>query len=323
MITGKRKISIVVPVYNEVTNVRKLYSELIQVLGELPYDFEMLFVDDGSKDGSLEELQMLAANDPCVFYVSLSRNFGHQYALRAGLEMAQGDCVISMDSDLQHPPCLIPTLVGYWEKGYDVVYTCREEDPNLSLFKRKSSSFFYSLINRLSDLELDKGSADFRLMDRKAVEAFNKFGEADLFIRGIVKYMGFKQMSVIYKPNARFSGHSKYNFRKMMSFAFKGITSFSTKPLMITAYLGILFFVVSLAYIPYVLISFWRGEAVDGWTSIIMTIIFFGGLQMLMMGIFGLYIGKLVVQSRQRPLYLIKDTNIPNAQPVMFAYHEA
>jgi polyisoprenyl-phosphate glycosyltransferase len=305
------KVSIVLPVYNEAQNIVKLYQELCKVTDELPYQFEMIFVDDGSRDTSLQELQMLALTDSRVFYVELSKNFGHQYALRAGMELAQGDCVITMDCDLQHPPQVIFQLLEYWRQGYDIVYTRREEDHDNGLFKRKSSSFFYTLMNQLSDLELEKGTADFRLMNRKAVEAFLRFGEHDLFIRGLVKYIGFRQYGITYRPNPRYAGKSKYSVKKMMSLATKGITSFSTKPLMITAYLGFFFFFASLAYLPYALISYINGSAVSGWTSIIMTIVFFGGLQLLMLGIIGLYIGKLVIQAKKRPLYIIRDTNHP------------
>jgi glycosyltransferase involved in cell wall biosynthesis len=317
-----RKISLVIPVYNEANNVIKLYGELKLFLEPLDYDYEIIFVDDGSRDASLEEIKKLAAFDAKVYFIELSRNFGHQHALKAGLDMAQGDCAISLDADLQHPPHLIPKLVELWEQGFDVVFTCREDDEKLSLFKRKSSTFFYALMKALSNLDLEKGTADFRLMDRRVVDAFIRFGENDLFIRGLMKWMGFRQTSVFYHPNARFSGKSKYNLRKMVSFAFKGITSFSTKPLILTAYLGIIFFLISVAYFPYALISYFSGDAVSGWTSLIMTVVFFGGLQLLMLGIIGLYLGKLVMQGKQRPLYLIRDSNHPMVNKTFNAYPE-
>jgi dolichol-phosphate mannosyltransferase len=311
-----RKISVVIPVFNEAANIARLFNALETVLATLPFEYELIFVDDGSTDASLEEIKKLSVVNSNVFYIELSRNFGHQYALKAGMDMAQGDCVISMDADLQHPPDLIPKLVELWEKGFDVVFTCREDNPNTSLFKRKSSTFFYSLMRTLSDLELEKGTADFRLMDRRAVDAFIRFGESDLFIRGLVKWMGFKQISVSYLPGTRHAGSSKYNLKKMISFAFKGITSFSTKPLLLTAYLGITFFLISLAYLPYALVSYFSGNAVSGWTSLIMTVIFFGGLQLLMLGIIGLYLGKLVIQGKQRPLYLIRQSNHPSVRTI-------
>jgi len=317
-----RTISLVIPVYNEATNIPKLYDELQRVLGTLEYDYEIIFVDDGSRDTSLQEIKKISAHDPKIFYIELSRNFGHQYALKAGLDMARGDCTISMDADLQHPPEVIPRLLELWVKGFDVVFTCREDDPTLSLFKRKSSSFFYSTMKALSNLELEKGTADFRLMDRKVVDAFIRFGENDLFIRGLLKWIGFKQTSLLYFPNARYSGKSKYSLNKMTSLAFRAITSFSTKPLVLTAYLGIIFFLISIIYLPYALASYFTGNAVNGWTSLIMTVVFFGGLQLLMLGIIGLYLGKVAMQGKQRPLYLIRESNHPSVSKTFYAYPE-
>lgn len=316
---NRQLISVVVPVFNEAGNIRKIYAELSRVFDTLPYDYEIIFVDDGSRDNSLELVQEIASGQSNVFFIELSRNFGHQHALKAGLDVARGHGVISMDCDMQHPPEVIPQLVNLWEKGYDVVYTVREEDPGLSWFKRKSSSYFYKLLNKLSGIELEKGAADFRLMDRSMVDVFIRFGESDLFIRGLVKWMGFKQTSVRYFPNGRYSGKSKYSFMRMVALAFKGITSFSTKPLVITAYLGIIFFLISLIYLPYALISYFTGHAVSGWTSIIMTVIFFGGLQLLMLGIIGLYLGRIVMQGKGRPQYVIRTTNHPAVVKTTYA----
>jgi len=315
----RQLLSVVIPVFNESGNIRKVHTELLHVLGALPYDHEIIFVDDGSRDNSLQIIQEIAADQSNVFFIELSRNFGHQHALKAGLDVARGHCVISMDCDMQHPPDIIPQLVSKWEQGSDVVYTVREDDPGLSWFKRTSSSYFYKLMNKLSGIDLEKGAADFRLMDRSAVDVFIRFGESDLFIRGLVKWMGFKQSSVRYFPNARYSGKSKYSLMRMMALAFKGITSFSTKPLVITAYLGIFFFLISLIYLPYALISYFTGRAVSGWTSLIMTVIFFGGLQLLMLGIIGLYLGRIVVQGKGRPQYVIRRTNHPAAVKTTYA----
>ncbi len=302
-------ISIIIPAYNEFNNIDPLFLSLKKSLNNPAYNFEYIFIDDGSSDFTLQKLKELSGHNQNVFYIQLSRNFGHQNALKAGLDYAKGDCVISMDCDLQHPPEVILELIKKWEEGYDVVYTIRKDSTDLSWFKRRTSSLFYSLHNTFSDLKLEQGTADFRLISRNVVEAFSQLKESELFIRGLVKWAGFKQTAVEYTPNDRYSGKTKYSLGKMISFALKGLTSFSTKPLKIVVYIGLMFFLFSMMLIPYAIISYVIGSAVSGWTSIMITIIFFGSLQLLMIGIIGLYISKLVIQSKQRPLYFVKDSN--------------
>jgi polyisoprenyl-phosphate glycosyltransferase len=304
-----KKISFVIPVYNEAGNIPLLHQELTAAMAGLPYAYELIFVDDGSFDTSLEILKHLALSDAKVFYIELSRNFGHQYALKAGLDIADGDCVISMDCDLQHPPEVVKTLIAKWEEGFDVVYTRRNDDKKLPWLKRNTSRFFYALLNRLSDIRLESGTADFRLMSRSVMNAFATLNENELFIRGLIKWAGFRQTAVSYDPRNRYAGDSKYNLKKMLSFALRGITSFSVKPLQMIAYLGMLLFVISMVLVPYALISYFTGHVVSGWTSLMITVIFFGSLQLLMIGIIGLYLSKLVIQSKQRPLYFIRETN--------------
>ncbi|WP_333818858.1 glycosyltransferase family 2 protein [Ohtaekwangia sp.] len=310
-----KKISIIIPVFNEATNITPLYRELMEVFANIRYEYELIFVDDGSTDNSLAAIKALAQANARVFYIELSRNFGHQYALKAGLDISNGDCVISMDCDLQHPPEVILQLIAKWEEGFDVVYTRRLEDKKLPWLKRKTSLFFYSLLNRLSDIQLENGTADFRLMNRNVLNAFTYLNENEFFIRGLIKWAGFRQIAIEYTPRERYSGDSKYNLKKMMSFALRGITSFSVKPLQMIAYLGLTLFVISLILIPYALISFLLGATVSGWTSMMITIIFFGSLQLLMMGIIGIYLSKLVIQSKQRPLYFIRETNYDRSEP--------
>jgi dolichol-phosphate mannosyltransferase len=240
----------------------------------------------------------------------LSRNFGHQNALKAGLDLAGGDAVIMMDGDMQHPPALIPILLEQWEAGNDIVYTIRKDHQDMPMMKRKTSNMFYNLINNLSDIELEQGTADFRLMDRRVVDVFREFKETDLFLRGLVKWMGFKQSGIEYEPAERLKGKSKYTMKKMIRFALQGITSFSTKPLYIATYLGMSFSLISLLYVPYIIYSYYFGQAISGWTSIIATIAFFGGLQLMILGIIGMYLGKLFLQSKQRPHYIVKETNL-------------
>ena len=304
-----KTISFVIPVYNEMANIPLLFEELMTVLSGVPYRCELIFVDDGSTDQSLALIKELARMNSNVYYIELSRNFGHQYALKAGLDLSQGDCVISMDCDLQHPPEVVKKLIAKWEEGYDVVYTRRKEDKKLPRFKRKTSLLFYKFLNKISDVKLENGTADFRLMNRNILDAFSHLNESELFIRGLVKWSGFRQTAVDYEPRERFAGETKYDLKKMLSFAFRGITSFSVKPLQLIAYLGLIFFLISVVLVPYALISYFIGHTVSGWTSLMISIIFFGSLQLLMIGIVGLYISKLVIQSKHRPHYFIRETN--------------
>ncbi len=306
----KKRISIVVPVCNEEANVSIVTAALQNVFSTIPYIYTVTFIDDGSTDDTVTELKRLAAAHSNIFYISLARNFGHQNALKAGLDLVDGDAVIMMDGDMQHPPGLIPEMLEQWESGYDVVYTIRKDHKEMPLMKRKTSNMFYNLINNLSDIELEQGTADFRLMDKKVVEVFRAFKEADLFMRGLVKWMGFKQLGLEYDPAQRTRGKSKYTLKKMIRFALQGITSFSTRPLYIATYLGFIFSLLSLLYVPYIIWSYYYGHLISGWASTIATIAFFGGLQLMILGIIGMYLGKLFMQSKQRPHYIIKESNL-------------
>ncbi len=305
-----KTISIVVPVCNERGNLPILMAEIKAVMGELPYQYSILFVEDSSTDGTLEFIKSEAASTNNIFYVSLTKSFGHQNALKAGLDRANADAVIMMDGDLQHPPALIPTLIQQWEEGFDIVYTIRKDHQDIQYLKRKTSNLFYNVINNLSDIELEQGTADFRLMDKKVVQVFRNFSEMDIFMRGLIKWMGFKQIGIEYISALRSAGNSKYTVKKMVRFALQGITSFSTKPLYIAAYLGLFFSLCSLLYIPYILYGFISGHVISGWASLIATIAFFGGLQLMILGIIGVYLGKLFMQSKQRPHYIVKETNL-------------
>ena len=306
-----KKISVVIPSFNEEGNIEVMLAALQSVTQKLPYTFSYVFVDDGSSDGTLAKLKQIAAKDNTVFFIELSRNFGHQNALKAGVDSTNADAVITMDGDLQHPPELIPLLIQKWEEGHDVVYTRRAEDKNLPYFKKKTSSSFYKIMNYLSEVNFEQGTADFRLMDKKVVAVFSDFSENELFIRGLVNWLGFKQFAVDYQAAERYSGESKYTIKKMMRFALQGITSFSTRPLHIAIFLGFgLTAFAFIFYIIYALYSIYFGHVISGWTSVIATIVFFGGLNLIVLGIIGLYIGKLFMQSKQRPNYLIRSTNI-------------
>ena len=298
-------VSVVIPCFNERDNLRPLCQALSREL-QLYDRYEILFVDDGSTDGSLALLRQLATEDSGVGYLQLSRNFGHQQALKAGLDRAGGDCVITMDGDLQHDPKLIHTLIRYWrEEGYQVVYTLRD-DAGQKSFKSRSSALFYGLLNRLSKTCIEPGSADFRLLDRVVVEELRSMSEHHLFLRGLIPWMGFRQKGIPVQVNKRACGQSKYSLFRMVRLAFHGITSFSVAPLRWSLVLGVLFALLAFGYGGYALwVYFFTGRALAGWTSVIASVLLLSGVQLIMMGIIGEYIGKIFEQVKQRPGYLV------------------
>ena len=307
-----KSIAIVIPSYNEATNIDVLIQALNETIVNINYNFKFIFVDDGSNDETVAILKEKSKVHQHIFYLELSRNFGHQNALKAGIDLVKNDvdAIISMDGDMQHPPKIIPKLIQKWEEGFEVVYTIREEDKKLSFIKNKTSNLFYGLMNKLSDIKFEPGTADFRLIDKKVAQVFSDFTENELFIRGIINWVGFKQYAIHYEPNERYSGKSKYTLGKMMRFAVQGITSFSTKPLSMAIILGISLSVMAfIFYIAYVLYSVYYGHVISGWASVITTVVFFGGLNLVVLGIIGVYIGKLFMQSKGRPNYLISSTN--------------
>ena len=304
------KISVVVPAYNEGDNVVVLAERLTTVLSKYG-DWQILFVDDGSKDDTLLQLRRMAEENNRINFLSLSRNFGHQKALKAGLDHATGDCVISMDADMQHPPELLDELIERWQQGYEVVSTIREEEKNLPLFKRKSSALFYKLINILSDTEVKPNASDFRLLDRSVVDVLKGMDESHVFMRGIVPWLGFRECSVKYMPAERLSGESKYSTARMVALGIDGITSFSIKPLQLSIIIGTIVSFAAFIYgVVAIIARFILGKEVSGWASIIISILFIGGLQLLMMGIVGEYLGKVVVESKKRPVYVIRERRL-------------
>lgn len=309
---NKPEISVVIPTYCEEGNIFELFEKLhVELSKSNIHSYEIIYVNDGSRDNSLLKIKELASRDERVKYIHFSRNFGHQNALRAGLDFAKGDAVISMDADLQHPPELISTLIEHWKAGNKVVYTKRKDTNDLSFFKKLTSKMFYKLVNYLSETKLEEGTADFRLLDRSVVEALKKFNESNLFYRGIIPGLGFKQYGIDYIPNERFSGQTKYTFSKMVRFALTGITSSSAKPLYFSIYLGAFLALCSFIYALYAIyVSIFTTEAVAGWTSTIASILFIGGIQLMMLGIVGIYLGKLFSESKKRPNYIIEESNI-------------
>lgn len=308
---SRLSICILTAAYNEGENITVFYQSVKEVIGKLPHDFTFCFVNDGSKDNTLDCIKGIANQDATVKYISFSRNFGQQVALKAGIDAINADAIIMMDSDLQHSPDLIPALISVWqEQKVNMVNTLREEDEDLSWFKRRSSQWFYKLLNNISDLQLEPGQADFRLIDRPVAEALRKSKEHDVFLRGMIHWIGFKQAKISYKAQKRFAGTSKYTFSKMMGLALAGITSFSVKPLYMAIYLGFIFAFLSLLFIPYIIYSYYSGNSVSGWSSVLITIAFFGGLNLIIMGVLGIYIGKILIQNKERPLYIIQEERL-------------
>jgi dolichol-phosphate mannosyltransferase len=304
------KLEIILPAHNEEGNIRPIYDEIVHALASTNYQYTILFVDDGSTDKTLELIKELAKQDSKVKYIEFSRNFGHQNAIKAGLDASFADVIVMMDCDLQHPPTLIKELLSHYEQGYDIVRTHREENESASFIKRKSSNLFYKFLNQLSDITLEQGSADFRLISGKVIDQLKSFNEFDLFYRGLIKWMGFRQISLKYQPEQRINGQTKYTFTKMVSFGLKGFTSFSTKPLYFAAYLGFIFSILSTLSIPYIIHAIYTGTQVPGWASVIASVVFLGGLNLMILGIIGIYLSKLFTQSKNRPHYIIKESNI-------------
>lgn len=297
-------ITIVIPVYNEAENIAAIVEEIIRI--NLKYNYEILFVNDGSSDRlTYKFLQEVTQKYSFVRYISFVKNFGHQLALKAGLDMAKGDCVISMDGDLQHPPSLLPEMIQKWEEGYEIVITKRINYGKVGIFKKISSFLYYKIINTLSSIPLKYGESDFRLLDKKVVDVFKKLNEIDLFLRGLTRWVGFKTTEITFNAEDRIHGKSKYSFNKMLRLAVNGIISFSSKPLYFSVYAGFICSGSSILILIYTLISLFSGHVVPGWSSTLIIISFFSGIQLIIMGIFGLYLSRIFIQSKNRPLYII------------------
>ncbi len=300
-------LSIVVPVYNEIEAIELFYKELTHVISTMNISYEILFIDDGSSDGTIEKIHHFAEHDTHIIGIKLSRNFGHQIALFAGLSEASGNHILMMDGDLQHPPELIPEL---WEQAladFDVVFTVRKADESIGWFKKFSSKAFYKVFSYLTDVKLEKNTADFRLISRKVCDEIRNMDERDLFLRGIFSWVGFTQKKVEYIAPERVRGTSKYNLKKMLSLSISGITSFSTVPIRLSLLLCAFSLFVAFSYSVYALyVKAVLDKAVQGWTSLLILMsIFFSGLY-IMLGIIGEYIAKIHIETKKRPRYIIE-----------------
>jgi glycosyltransferase involved in cell wall biosynthesis len=298
--------SVVIPIFNEQEVLPALFDRLTVLLEHLDGQGEVILVDDGSEDESLVHMMDVAARDGRFKVLQLSRNFGHQIAITAGLDFAAGNAVVVMDADLQDPPEVILELARRWREGFDVVYAVRRVRSGEKRFKRKTATAFYRLLRKLSDVDIPADVGDFRLVDRKALEAYKTMREEDRFVRGMFSWVGFKQVGVSYDRDERYAGDTKYPLRKMLQFAVNGIVSFSNAPLRLALTLG---FIVSLASFVYgfvaITLKLVGAFTVPGWTSVILVTSFLGGVQLMVLGVIGEYVGKAYKETKKRPLYVV------------------
>lgn len=300
-------ISIVTPVYNEEGNVVFFHDEVTKVMKGMGMDYEIIYVNDGSKDKTDILIHQLAANDPHVRALTFARNFGHQIAITCGMDFAKGDAVITMDGDMQHPPALIPKLIEKWQEGYDIVQTVRTATEDAGFIKKLTSSGYYAVINSISTSKVVPGGSDFRLMDRKALDAFLQFREHARFIRGIVGGLGFKQATIEFEAPARHAGVSKFSMKKMLHFAMDGIITNSTLPLRMAFYMGLFAALIGIVVILHVLYCVITDQAVPGWATMTILTTVFGSMNLMCLGIIGEYISRISEETRNRPLYWLAD----------------
>jgi len=301
------ELSVVAPVLNEEGSVRELHRRLTEALEPLG-SFEIVIVDDGSTDRTWELLRGLAADDPRLRLIRLSRNFGHQVAMTAGLDAAGGDAIVLMDGDLQDPPEVIPQLVARWRDGFEVVYAIRSARPGETRFKLWTARLFYKLIGRMSPVAMPEEAGDFRLLARPAADALRRMPEQARFLRGMSSWIGFRQTGVSYERDARHAGETKYPTRKMVRFAVDAITSFSTTPLKLVGAVGFTLVVFFVAYVAYTIYRrFFTDETVPGWTTVIVLLLLIGGAQLIALGVIGQYIARIYDESKRRPLYVVSE----------------
>jgi glycosyltransferase involved in cell wall biosynthesis len=303
------QLSVVIPCFNEADSLRETQRRLAEVAFQLPsLAVEWIYVNDGSRDSTLSVLRELAGVDDRVRVISLARNFGHQMAVTAGIDAAAGDAIVIIDADLQDPPELIVEMVAQWQLGYDVVYGTRIDRAGESWFKLASARAFYRLLNRLSEVPIPLDTGDFRLISRRVADALREMPERDRFLRGMVSWVGFKQVALPYRRAPRFAGQSQYPLRKMFRFATDGILSFSSAPLRVSVGLGITAAALALAGIVYALVlRLFTDIWVEGWTALMIAVLFIGGVQLISIGILGAYVGRIYNEIKRRPLYVVDE----------------
>lgn len=315
---NKKLVTILIPAYNEEAVLPLLYDRLLKLMDGLPqYNFELLFVNDGSKDRTLELIQEMRKHDPRVCYVNLSRNYGKETAMIAGFDYVNGDCMINIDADLQDPPELIPEMLKYWEEGYDDVYAKRKSRKGESFLKKFTSWGYYRVLQSMTNIEIQKDTGDFRLLDRRCVEAIKQMRESQRYTKGLYSWIGYKKKEILYDRDPRAAGKTKWNYKKLANLSIDGITSFTTAPLRWAALIGILVSLLGFIYMIVIIIkTLIYGIDVPGYASMMVVILFLGGLQLIFLGVIGEYLGRAFYETKHRPLYFIdrynehKETNI-------------
>lgn len=306
-----KKITIIIPAYNEEESLPYLYERLLKLMNEnANYKIEVLFVNDGSKDKTLDIIKDLRKKDERINYLDFSRNFGKEIAMIAGLDYADGDCVIFMDADLQDPPELIPKLIEYWEQGYDDVYARRSTRKGETFLKKFTSKMYYKVLQKLTKVEIQQDTGDFRLLDRRCVNALKKLRESQRCSKSMFSWIGYKKKEVLYDRDPRVAGKTKWNYKKLVDLAIDGITSFTTTPLRLSTYIAIPTFIALFIYFIYVIIKcIVLDTAIQAYQAIILLLLFFSGIQILLFGIIGEYLGRIFNETKNRPLYLVNEYN--------------
>ena len=304
----KKKVSVLIPCYNEEASLPSLFEALTDIMGNDAYEWEVLLVNDGSSDNTLKIIKGLRNKDRRISYIDLSRNFGKESAMLAGFDYSKGDCVVIMDADLQHPPTLIPSMLAFWEDGYDDVYAKRITRGKESWVRKILSLFYYHLIQHTTRVEILKNVGDFRLLDRKCIEVLKQMREVERNTKGMFCWIGFRKKEILFEQGDRLAGKSSWGFLNLLNLAIEGITSFTTAPLRISTVLGFLVSIAAFIYMCFILCKtlIW-GEVVQGFPTLMIAILFLGGIQLISIGIIGEYIGKIYNETKNRPVYIVRE----------------
>jgi polyisoprenyl-phosphate glycosyltransferase len=312
MLSNSKRISILVPAYNEEEVLELFYDRVTAIMAQLPYSYEILFVNDGSKDNTLSVMRKLNAQDHRVGFIDLSRNFGKEVAMAAGIDHVSGDALILMDADLQDPPELIPVFIKHWENGYDDVYGCRNSREGETWLKKKTSVWFYSLLARFTRVDVMKNSGDFRLLSEKAINSLRQYREHERYTKGFFALIGHRKMPVYFDRPPRAAGTTKWNYFKLVDLAINGFTSFSTAPLRLATIFGFITSLVAFSYIVFIITkTLLYGDSVAGYPSLVSIVMFLGGVQLICLGIIGEYLAKVFSETKKRPLYLLNEKSLP------------